>query len=59
MEPLPKEAMLSVPGFALARAISSFTELAGTEGWTMTDMGSTASMAMGVTSLIGSHLRVL
>ena len=33
--PVPDEPKVSLPGLSLANAISSFTDLAGNPGWTM------------------------
>jgi hypothetical protein len=52
--PLPPEAYLSSPGLALAIAISSLTEFAGTEGLTHSTVGAMASSVIGEKSLIGS-----
>ena len=43
-EPLPPEAKLSVPGLALASAISDWRSVAGTEGCSRSGTGALASM---------------
>ena len=50
--PWPAEPKLSVPGFALASAISSCTFVAGTEGCTTTTMGPVATLVTGVSSFM-------
>src|SRR5688500_2126183 len=52
---MPLVATLRSPGLALASAITSFTDLTGTEGWTMTMCGSVATWDSGVKSRTGSN----
>ncbi|MNC89457.1 hypothetical protein D3C83_53960 [compost metagenome] len=52
--PFPPDANLRSPGFALASAINSLTELAGTAGLTQSTVGAIASSVIGAKSLMGS-----
>ena len=49
-EPSPPEPKLSVPGLVFARLISSFSDLAGTDGCTTITLGTVASSVIGVKS---------
>ena len=51
----PGAAKLYLPGFALMRADSSLTVLAGTSGCTVRTLGDTAILLIGAKSLIGSY----
>ena len=53
--PLPDDAKLSLPGFALAYAISSCTDLAGTDGWTTSTLGTPATSTTGTKSFTWSY----
>ena len=46
---------ISWPGFCFASAMSSFTELAGTLGWTVSTAGPLPSFAIGVKDFTGSY----
>ena len=50
VEPLPEDAMLSLPGLALAYAISSGMVLIGSEGFTTTTLGKRIMPATGAMS---------
>jgi hypothetical protein len=52
--PLPAEATLIAPGFALASAINSPMFFTGRDGLTMTTIGVDATIATGARSLSGS-----
>ncbi len=52
--PTPLEAKLSWPGFALASATSSFTDLAGRSLVTTSTVGAIPSSVIGAKSRIGS-----
>ena len=54
VEPPPDDAKLIAPGFALARATSSLTEFAATDGWTTRIIGLEATMPMATRSFAGS-----
>ena len=54
MVPLPLDANVILPGWLLASAISSCTDLAGTDGCTTSTLFSKTSEAMGAKSLFGS-----
>jgi len=51
--PMPETAKLSLPGFALANAISSLTFLTGTDGCTASTCGEYETIATGVKSFDG------
>ncbi len=51
---MPAEAYCRSPGFCLASAISSFTELTGRPGLTASTFGPLARMPTGAKDLIGS-----
>src|SRR5258707_14006788 len=53
--PLPAEPKLSEPGRALARAISSFTEVAATDGWMTNMTGEESINETGAKSFSGSY----
>lgn len=53
--PLPAAALTILPGCFLARAMSSFTELAGTPGWTVRTTGPLPILAMGTKDFTGSY----
>jgi hypothetical protein len=55
MVPLPAEPYDSLPGLALAWAMSSFRSLTGTDGCTTIEVVETHRMAIGWKSLIGSY----
>ena len=57
--PLPDEAYVSRPGCVFARAISSLTDFAGSEGCTTRMFAELTSTATGVRSRIGSYGRFL
>ena len=50
---MPADAYCSLPGCFLASAISSLSELAGSDGLTATTFGAEASIAIGANDLIG------
>jgi hypothetical protein len=50
VDPLPEDAMLSLPGLALAYAINSGIDLTGTDGFTTTTFGKRIRPATGSTS---------
>ena len=54
--PTPELTNISLPGFFFARAMSSFTELAWTPGWTTRTFGPLPTLAIGVKDLIGSKV---
>ena len=54
MPPLPAEPKVSLPGFALASAISSVTVFAGTDGCTTSTRGATCVRLTGAKSFTGS-----
>ena len=54
VEPLPDEAKLMLPGFALASATSSRIEFACTEGWVTRIIGLDATMPIGTRSRAGT-----
>src|SRR6266581_1753038 len=56
--PFPAEGKLSLPGRALAYAISSETELTGTDGCTATKCGTEAASVIGAKSLATSYWRL-
>ena len=53
--PLPADANASSPGFALARAINSFTFFTGVDGLTTSRFGSVAIRMIGAKSLFASY----
>src|SRR5450759_221460 len=53
--PRPAEPNRIWPGFALASAIISFTDVAGTDGWTTTKLGKDAACVMGAKSRTASY----
>jgi len=54
-EPVPCEAKLNPPGFDLARATSSATDLAGLSRGSVSNWGKLHINVMGRKSLIGSY----
>jgi hypothetical protein len=50
-EPRPPEPKLSAPGLLFASLISSFSDFAGTDGWTTSTLGTVANSVIGVKSL--------
>ena len=54
-EPVPGEAKVYLPGWALARAMNSFMVLAGTLGWTTNTLGTLITLVMGVKSFLASY----
>ncbi len=58
-EPLPAEAKESSPGRALASAMSSATDFAGTAALTRRTLGSVCSDDTGARSFTGSKARLL
>ena len=52
--PSPPDPKLTVPGLALAIAITSLTDCAGTEGFTTRTSGETAAIEIPAKSLAGS-----
>ena len=57
--PLPLDANVYLPGFALSSTISSVTFFAGTSGLTTSMFGTRASSTIGTKSLTGSYGRLL
>src|SRR5206468_3346073 len=55
---VPRRRKLSLPGRALAYAISSETELTGTDGCTTTKCGTEAASVIGAKSLATSYWRL-
>ena len=56
--PLPPELNLNWPaGRAFTYAMSSFSELTGTEAWTITSCGAAATIVIGARSFAGSNAR--
>jgi hypothetical protein len=53
--PRPGEAMVYLPGLALIRSTSSFTDLAGMSGWTSSACGAAPALVIGMKSLSGSY----
>src|SRR6516225_11618737 len=53
--PVPGEAKLYLPGFALMRATSSLTVFAGNVGLTVSTAGADTAMVTGSKSLVGSY----
>ena len=53
--PTPAQPQINWPGFCLASAMSSFTEWAGTLGWTVSEFGPLPSFAIGVKDFTGSN----